>query len=89
MISRPTSTNAALAEHLTARLETALAQHLERAQQWYPHEYVPWGQASDFAELSWEESHSRLTPAVRASVQLNLLTEDNLPGYHGGKNADL
>lgn len=83
LISRPSSTDAALAEHLTARLETALSQHLERAQQWYPHEYVPWGQAQDFAELSWEESQSRLSPAVRASVQLNLLTEDNLPGYHG------
>jgi acyl-[acyl-carrier-protein] desaturase len=79
LISRP----AALAEHLTERLETALEAHLARAQQWYPHEYVPWDQARDFAELSWEESQSRLAPAVRASVQLNLLTEDNLPGYHG------
>ena len=82
LIERPPH-DGALAEHLTARLETALTQHLERAQQWYPHEYVPWGQAKDFAELPWEEAQSRLTPAVRASVQLNLLTEDNLPGYHG------
>ncbi|MCU1602176.1 MAG: acyl-ACP desaturase [Frankiales bacterium] len=72
-----------LAEQLTARLETALATHLERAQAWYPHEYVPWGQASDFAELPFEEAQSRLSREVRASVQLNLLTEDNLPGYHG------
>jgi acyl-[acyl-carrier-protein] desaturase len=73
----------AVAEHLTARLETALAAHLERAQQWYPHEYVPWSQARDFTELSYDEAQSRLSPAVKASVQLNLLTEDNLPGYHG------
>jgi acyl-[acyl-carrier-protein] desaturase len=72
-----------LAEHLTARLETALASHLERAQTWYPHEYVPWGEARDFAELPFEEAQSRLSKEVRASVQLNLLTEDNLPGYHG------
>jgi acyl-[acyl-carrier-protein] desaturase len=79
LISRPE----ALAEHLTARLETALEAHLTRAQQWYPHEYVPWGDARDFTELSWAESQSRLSAPVRAAVQLNLLTEDNLPGYHG------
>ncbi|MCW2674578.1 MAG: fatty acid desaturase [Frankiales bacterium] len=72
-----------LTEHLTARLEVALAAHLERAQTWYPHEYVPWGEARDFAELPFEETQSRLSKEVRASVSLNLLTEDNLPGYHG------
>jgi acyl-[acyl-carrier-protein] desaturase len=79
LIARPD----AVAEHLTARLEVALAAHLERAQQWYPHEYVPWSEARDFTELSYDEAQSRLSPAVKASVQLNLLTEDNLPGYHG------
>jgi acyl-[acyl-carrier-protein] desaturase len=79
LIARPE----AVAEHLTARLEVALAAHLERAQQWYPHEYVPWSAARDFTELSYDEAQSRLSPAVKASVQLNLLTEDNLPGYHG------
>lgn len=73
----------AVAEHLTARLETALDAHLARAQQWYPHEYVPWAQAQDFADQPWELTQSRLSPEVRAAVQLNLLTEDNLPGYHG------
>ena len=79
LIARPE----ALQEHLTARLETALENHLARAQVWYPHEYVPWGLAKDFAELPFEESQSLLSKEVRASVQLNLLTEDNLPGYHG------
>jgi acyl-[acyl-carrier-protein] desaturase len=78
-----TSRPEALAEHLTARLETALSAHLARAQHWYPHDYVPWEDARGFAELSWEESQSRLAAPVRAAVQLNLLTEDNLPGYHG------
>jgi len=78
-----------LAEHLTARLETALNAHLERAQSWYPHDYVPWGEARDFAELPFEQAQSRLSKQVRASVQLNLLTEDNLPGYHGAIRAVL
>ena len=72
-----------VAEHLTARLETALEKHLERAQAWYPHSYVPWDEARDFASVPFEEAQSRLSKEVRASVQLNLLTEDNLPGYHG------
>jgi acyl-[acyl-carrier-protein] desaturase len=79
LISRPDE----LAEHLTARLETAFEAHLERAQMWYPHEYVPWGEAKDFADQPFEETQSRLSKEVQASVQLNLLTEDNLPGYHG------
>ena len=77
-----TVTRPLLAEHLTTRLESALELHLSRAQDWWPHEYVPWGEAKDFAELPWQEAQSRLSPEVRASVQLNLLTEDNLPGYN-------
>ena len=77
----------AVAEHLTARLEVALDNHLSRAQMWYPHEYVPWSEARDFEELPWEETQTRLSPEVRAAVQLNLLTEDNLPGYHGAIRA--
>ena len=73
----------ALVEQLTGRLETALELHLSRAQEWFPHEYVPWGQARDFAELPWDVAQSALPAEVRAAVQLNLLTEDNLPGYHG------
>lgn len=71
-----------LSEHLTERLETALDRHLSVAQDWLPHEYVPWDQGQDFAELPWEETQSRLTAPVRSAVALNLLTEDNLPGYH-------
>jgi acyl-[acyl-carrier-protein] desaturase len=72
-----------LSERLTAQLETSLDRHLARAVDWRPHEYVPWSQGRDFDQLPWEEAQSRLAPPVRAAVQLNLLTEDNLPGYHG------
>lgn len=78
-----TESSPEVVESLTTRLEIALDAHLARAQEWFPHEYVPWSEARDFADLSWEEGQSRLDPAVRAAVQLNLLTEDNLPGYHG------
>jgi acyl-[acyl-carrier-protein] desaturase len=73
----------ALSEHLTDRLETAVHRHLSVAQDWLPHEYVPWDEGRDYASLPWEETQSRLSAPVRAAVALNLLTEDNLPGYHG------
>lgn len=73
----------ALSAHLTERLERAMERHLAVAQDWLPHEYVPWDQGRDFATLPWEQTQSRLAPPVRAAVALNLLTEDNLPGYHG------
>ena len=50
-----------------------------------PHEYVPWREGRDFAFLGgkpWSVEQSRLSPAARAALQLNLLTEDNLPSYH-------
>jgi len=72
-----------VSEHLTARLETAVNRHLAVAQDWLPHEYVPWEQGRDYATLPWEETQSALSAPVRTAVALNLLTEDNLPGYHG------
>lgn len=72
-----------LHEHVTERLEQAVHRHLAVAQDWQPHTYVPWDQGRDFAALPWEETQSRLSAPVRAAVALNLLTEDNLPGYHG------
>ncbi len=77
-----TLTMQALAAELEPAVEQATARHLSVARQWFPHEYVPWSQGRDFAELPWDQTQSALSPAVRASVQLNLLTEDNLPGYH-------
>ena len=92
LISRPAasgrpdgSDDPALAEHLTARLETALEAHLARAQTWYPHEYVPWSEGQNFAALGgepWSAGQSGLSPAARTALEVNLLTEDNLPSYH-------
>ncbi len=73
----------AMNERLTTQLEASLETHLERAVDWLPHEYVPWSQGRDFDGLPWDVEQSALSPAVRAAVTLNLLTEDNLPGYHG------
>ncbi|MDX6307933.1 MAG: acyl-[acyl-carrier-protein] desaturase, partial [Nocardioidaceae bacterium] len=70
-------------------LEPAVVENLERhltmAKEWMPHEYVPWSQGRDFADLggqAWDPAQSRVSPIARTALEVNLLTEDNLPSYH-------
>jgi acyl-[acyl-carrier-protein] desaturase len=62
-----------------------LNRHLAVAQEWLPHEWVPWSRGRDFTGdggLAWTPEQSRVPEAVRAAFEVNLLTEDNLPFYH-------
>lgn len=62
-----------------------LGRHLAVADDWMPHEYVPWSEGQNFAALGgepWSAGQSRLSPAARTALEVNLLTEDNLPSYH-------
>jgi acyl-[acyl-carrier-protein] desaturase len=56
--------------------------HMKMAKEWFPHEYVPWSQGRDFDVEPWSPEQSHLTPIVQTSLEVNLLTEDNLPSYH-------
>jgi acyl-[acyl-carrier-protein] desaturase len=50
-----------------------------------PHEYVPWSEGRSFSMLGgepWSAEQSTLSQVGRAALELNLLTEDNLPSYH-------
>jgi acyl-[acyl-carrier protein] desaturase len=70
---------------LEAVVEENLGRHLAAVQDWMPHEYVPWSEGQDFAALGgepWATGQSRLSPAARTALEVNLLTEDNLPSYH-------
>jgi acyl-[acyl-carrier-protein] desaturase len=65
--------------------EDNLNRHLKAAQEWMPHEYVPWSLGRDFKELGgepWSVDQSQLSPIARTALEVNLLTEDNLPSYH-------
>ena len=82
-MSAPDSTR--LMYELESTVEENLNRHLAAAQDWMPHEYVPWSQGRDFAELggeAWDPEQSRVTPIARTALEVNLLTEDNLPSYH-------
>ena len=77
--------NAQLLAALEPTVEENLNRHLAAAQEWMPHEYVPWSLGRDFAELggdAWSPDQSQLSPIARTALEVNLLTEDNLPSYH-------
>ena len=74
-----------LMRELTPAVESNLNRHLSVAQEWMPHEYVPWSKGRDFtgdAGLEWQPGQSTLSPVAQAAFEVNLLTEDNLPSYH-------
>jgi acyl-[acyl-carrier-protein] desaturase len=63
-----------------------LDRHMSVAKEWFPHEYVPWSEGRTFDGVlggeAWSPEDSKVTPAAREALIVNLLTEDNLPGYH-------
>src|SRR5499427_3670414 len=75
----------ALLKQLEAVVEENLDRHLAAAEDWMPHEYVPWSEGRNFAALAgepWSVEQSRLSPVARTALQLNLLIEDNRSGDH-------
>ena len=75
-----------LLSELEQVVETNLNRHLATAKEWFPHEYVPWSQGTDYdgplGGQAWAPEQSRLPEVARTSLIVNLLTEDNLPSYH-------
>ncbi|RAY12349.1 acyl-ACP desaturase [Actinomadura craniellae] len=76
----------ALLRELEPVVEQELNRHLSMAKEWFPHQYVPWSQGRDFDGPmdgeAWDVEQSKVTPEAREALLVNLLTEDNLPGYH-------
>ncbi|MGC5364879.1 acyl-ACP desaturase [Streptomyces sp. DT24] len=67
-------------------VERNLDRHLSVAKEWFPHEYVPWSEGRNFegplGGAAWSPDEAGLPEVARTSLVVNLLTEDNLPGYH-------
>ncbi len=77
--------NAYLLEELEPVVAENLNRHMSMAQEWHPHDYIPWSQGRDFAFLGGEDyspEQSQLSETAKAAMFTNLLTEDNLPSYH-------
>jgi acyl-[acyl-carrier-protein] desaturase len=77
-------------DDLVAELEPVAAaelnRHLSMAKEWFPHEYIPWSEGTNFdgpyEGEPWDASQSQIDEVGRTALVVNLLTEDNLPSYH-------
>src|SRR6187397_954997 len=56
--------------------------HARVAQEWFPHDYIPYRLGRDFDREPWTPDQPRLTGVAQVSFEIGLLTEDNLPSYH-------
>ena len=80
---------AALLHELEPVAGELLNRHLGVAKEWFPHEMVPYSRGKDFVvgeqwssvDSDFGDTSNDLAEAVRASLFVNLLTEDNLPYY--------
>lgn len=83
--SEPKTTFELLTE-LEPVVAAELDRHLATAKEWFPHQYVPWSLGRDFDGVldgdPWSPEDSTISPSAKEALVVNLLTEDNLPGYH-------
>jgi acyl-[acyl-carrier-protein] desaturase len=56
--------------------------HAKVAQEWFPHDYIPYRLGRDFDKEPWTSDQPRLTGVAQTAFEIGLLTEDNLPSYH-------
>jgi acyl-[acyl-carrier-protein] desaturase len=84
--TRGPKTTSELLIELEPTVAGELDRHLSVAKEWFPHQYVPWSQGRDYdgpmEGEGWSPEDSAISPAAREALVVNLLTEDNLPGYH-------
>jgi len=59
-----------------------LERHLRVAQEWFPHDFIPYRLGRDFDREPWTPEQPRLSGVAQTSFEIGLLTEDNLPSYH-------
>jgi acyl-[acyl-carrier-protein] desaturase len=79
----PTSISPAdMLRELEPEVRRGLDRHLSAATEWFPHEYVPYEVGRNYVHEPWEETDSDLDEVARTALEINLLTEDNLPYYH-------
>jgi acyl-[acyl-carrier-protein] desaturase len=71
-----------LLEELESEAGRLMDRHLKVAQEWFPHEYIPYRLGRDFDKEPWTPDQPRLTGVAQTSFEVGLLTEDNLPSYH-------
>ncbi|MEV0766365.1 acyl-ACP desaturase [Nocardia sp. NPDC050435] len=78
-------TDRELLEALSGEVELELHRHIERADGWQPHDYVPFDDGRNFGFLGgidWEPEQSELGEVAKLALTVSVLIADNLPSYH-------
>jgi acyl-[acyl-carrier-protein] desaturase len=78
-----------VANRLTLDLEPVVAEnyqrHIDSADEWFAHDYVPFDQGRNFAFLGgedWKPSEVTLPAPVVDALEILLIVKDNLAAYH-------
>ena len=71
-----------LLTELEPAAERLLNRHLGMAQEWFPHDFIPYSLGRDFDKEPWTPEQPRISGVAQIAFEVNLLTEDNLPSYH-------
>lgn len=78
-----------VANALTIELEPVVAEnlqrHLDTAEEWFAHDYVPFDQGENFAFLGgtdWSPEQQTLPQEIVDACEILQVTKDNLAGYH-------
>lgn len=72
----------ALLQELEPEAGRLYDRHAAVAQEWFPHEYIPYSLGRDYDKEPWTPDQPRLTGVAQTAFEIGLLTEDNLPSYH-------
>ncbi|MEO5973632.1 MAG: acyl-ACP desaturase [Ilumatobacteraceae bacterium] len=79
----------ALLQEIAPAAEKLLSRHMGVTKEWFPHEFIPYSRGRDFTpgeqwkpeDADFGDVGHEMDDAVRTSLFVNLLTEDNLPYY--------
>ncbi|MGW4089182.1 acyl-ACP desaturase [Nocardia sp. NPDC004750] len=78
-------TDRELLESLAVDVELLLRKHVDAADGWQPHDFVPWDDGRNFAFLGgtdWAAEQSELGETAKLALTVSVLIADNLPSYH-------
>jgi acyl-[acyl-carrier-protein] desaturase len=78
-------TDRELLESLAPEVEANLQRHIAAADEWQPHEFVPWDDGRNFEFLGgvdWDPAQSGLGETAKLALTVGVLIADNLPSYH-------
>ncbi|MEU2034987.1 acyl-ACP desaturase [Nocardia amamiensis] len=78
-------TDRELLESLAVDVELILRKHVDAAEGWQPHDFVPWDNGRNFAFLGgtdWAPEQSELSETAKLALTVSVLIADNLPSYH-------